>query len=171
MSNARTLAGLIDGSNIVVPSGYGLDFSANANASGMTSEVLDDYEEGTWTPRIKGNGNNNEFTATTRNGTYTKIGRLVNLTCEYIYSAVADTGLYSWMAGAPFISSSATTAEFSVYITQGSADSSIYSAMWVSDSYLGFHKNQSRASPGWMTGGNFPSSGRVYFTMSFLTTT
>lgn len=46
MSNARTLASLIDGSNIVVPSGYGLDFSANANASGMTSEVLDDYEEG-----------------------------------------------------------------------------------------------------------------------------
>ena len=54
MSNARTLASLIDGSNIVVPSGFGLDFSASANVSGMTSEVLDDYEFGSWTPVMGG---------------------------------------------------------------------------------------------------------------------
>ena len=143
MSNARILAGL-------VPDG------------------LDDYEEGTWTPRIKSNGNNTEFTATTRNGTYTKIGRLVNLTCEYAYTGTADNGFYSWMADVPFITS-ATFAEFSVYIIQGVSDTSVYSGRHVGNGYIGFHKNQNSASPGWMTGGNFPSSGTVYFTMSFIT--
>ena len=35
--------------NLVLASGSGIDFSANSNASGMTSEVLDDSED-TWTP-------------------------------------------------------------------------------------------------------------------------
>jgi hypothetical protein len=38
--------------NIVMAAGHGIDFSADANAAGMTSELLDDYEEGTWTPTV-----------------------------------------------------------------------------------------------------------------------
>lgn len=83
MSNARTLAGLIDGSNIVVPSGYGLDFSANANASGMTSEVLDDYEEGTWTPAYTpSSGAFATYTPNLNDGYYIKVGSLV--CCTFI---------------------------------------------------------------------------------------
>ena len=41
----------IEDGNLVVAAGHGIDFSATANSSGtMTSELLDDYEEGTWTP-------------------------------------------------------------------------------------------------------------------------
>jgi hypothetical protein len=36
--------------NVIVDSGKGIDFSADGQAAGMTSELLDDYEEGTWTP-------------------------------------------------------------------------------------------------------------------------
>jgi len=37
--------------NLVFSSGKGIDFSATANSSGtMTSELFNDYEEGTWTP-------------------------------------------------------------------------------------------------------------------------
>ena len=37
--------------NIVLLNGRGIDFSATGDGSGtMTSELLDDYEEGTWTP-------------------------------------------------------------------------------------------------------------------------
>jgi hypothetical protein len=39
-----------DSGNLKFPSGQGIDFSADGNAAGMTSELLDDYEEGTWTP-------------------------------------------------------------------------------------------------------------------------
>lgn len=69
-----TLAG-----NVIFASGQGLDFSATANSSGtMTSELLNDYEEGTWEPRIANDGV--AFVGTTytaRSGLYRKIGSLV----------------------------------------------------------------------------------------------
>ena len=53
-------------------SSTGIDFSGiQTNASGMTSETLDSYEEGTWTPTISG------ATFTSAEGLYTKIGRQV----------------------------------------------------------------------------------------------
>ena len=39
--------------NIVIgTSGKGIDFSATSHPAGMTSELLSDYEEGTWTPIV-----------------------------------------------------------------------------------------------------------------------
>lgn len=63
------------GVNLVVASGQGIDFSATANGSGTTtSEVLSDYEEGTWTPTFTG------FSVDpTATGTYTKVGRQVTV--------------------------------------------------------------------------------------------
>jgi len=57
-------------------SGNGIDFSATSDAGGMSSEVLDDYEEGTFTPNWDGAGGvtfsyNHQF------GWYTKIGNTV----------------------------------------------------------------------------------------------
>ena len=65
----------ITGGNLKFPSGKGIDFSSTSNSSGtMTSELLDDYEEGTWTPTI------NVGTYTTfLTSRYIKIGRLVHL--------------------------------------------------------------------------------------------
>jgi hypothetical protein len=41
----------ISDGNLVVANGHGIDFSATADSSGTTtSELLDNYEEGTWTP-------------------------------------------------------------------------------------------------------------------------
>jgi hypothetical protein len=39
------------GNLVIGTAGKGIDFSANTHAAGMTSELLNDYEEGTWTPR------------------------------------------------------------------------------------------------------------------------
>tara|TARA_R100001082_G_scaffold19261_1_gene9439 strand:+ start:481 stop:1497 length:1017 start_codon:yes stop_codon:yes gene_type:complete len=64
----------ITDNGIKVPSGKGIDFSATSDASGMTSELLDDYEEGTWTPTLD-NGNVTGYTSQV--GTYTKVGNLV----------------------------------------------------------------------------------------------
>ena len=69
---------LADG-NLSVASGHGIDFSAGGNAAGMTSELLDDYEEGTFTPNVYGAGSNNS-TWTTKTGEYTRIGNTV--TCQ-----------------------------------------------------------------------------------------
>ena len=62
----------ITNGNVVVSSGYGIDFSADGNVAGMTSELLDDYEEGTFTATFNG-------TTYSTTGYYTKIGRLVHV--------------------------------------------------------------------------------------------
>lgn len=66
--------------NIVLAQNAGIDFSNNANAAGMTSELLDDYEEGTWTPSYT--TDNVTFGSITYNiqiGRYTKIGESVTV--------------------------------------------------------------------------------------------
>ena len=70
---------IANGNLVFSTSGTGIDFSATSDASGMTSELLDDYEEGSWTPTF-----NNAGTATygVRLGRYVKVGNLVYATCH-----------------------------------------------------------------------------------------
>ena len=63
--------------NLVLSSGNGIDFSAAGNAGGMTSELLDDYEEGDWTPVVKIGGTTVSASEYNSGAKYTKIGRLV----------------------------------------------------------------------------------------------
>jgi len=70
--------------------GKGIDFSANGNASGMTSEVLDDYEEGTWTPVVDNLSGFDITTITSIDARYTKIGRKVTL--EFEFTLGSSTG-------------------------------------------------------------------------------
>ena len=93
------------GDNIVMASGKGIDFSATANGSGTTtSEVLSDYEEGTWTPTVGGTA-----TYTNQFGAYTKIGNLVTVHCSLIVNLIG-TGSAVVVSGLPF-----TCAATSVY--------------------------------------------------------
>lgn len=77
--NASGIA-LAAGANFIPASGNGIDFSADSHATGMTSELLDDYEEGTYTatltPATSGTIplNSNYDTLA-----YTKIGRVVHI--------------------------------------------------------------------------------------------
>jgi len=57
--------------NVKFENGKGIDFSPTGDASGKTSELLDDYEEGTWTPTC------NQGTLSYGHQSYTKIGRMV----------------------------------------------------------------------------------------------
>jgi hypothetical protein len=66
------------GSFVIGTAGQGVDFSANAHPAGMTSELLNDYEEGTWTPN-QGSGLTVSGTFSS-SGRYTKVGRLVHVT-------------------------------------------------------------------------------------------
>ena len=76
----NAVAARFGSTGIVMPSGKGIDFSANSNASGSTSELLDDYEEGTFTPRISVEGQASDATIDNVSGTYVKVGDLVHCT-------------------------------------------------------------------------------------------
>ena len=70
---------LANGNVVMTTSGKGIDFSATSSGSGtMTSELLNDYEEGTWVP-TQGAGLTVVGTFSS-SGTYTKVGRLVTIT-------------------------------------------------------------------------------------------
>jgi len=69
----------IDNGNLIIgTSGKGVDFSATSHPAGMTSELLADYEEGTWTPVPTGVVVNSGTPVWA--GTYTKVGRTVTAT-------------------------------------------------------------------------------------------
>ena len=61
--------------NVVLASAQGIDFSATSHPAGMTSELLADYEEGTWTPTLVASGGG--ASAADFTGRYTKIGNVV----------------------------------------------------------------------------------------------
>ena len=95
---------IANGNLVFSTSGTGIDFSATSDASGKTSELLDDYEEGTWTPDLRFAGSNTGITYSWRNGHYTKIGRQVTvrgafgLTSRGTFNATDDAFIY----GLPF---------------------------------------------------------------------
>mgnify|MGYP001219393129 CR=1 FL=1 len=78
--------------NVVVANGNGIDFSGTSDGTTMSSELLDDYEEGTFTPAFSGSSSApSGVSYSVRAGSYTKIGRSV--TC-HVYLALS-----SWSSG------------------------------------------------------------------------
>lgn len=81
----------------------GIDFSAiQTNSAGMSSEMLDSYEEGTWTPSIGGN-----TTYNIQQGTYVRVGRLVMIN-YYISIDNHGTGSARTVSGLPFTAAATT---------------------------------------------------------------
>tara|TARA_R100001369_G_scaffold88380_1_gene124878 strand:- start:330 stop:2066 length:1737 start_codon:yes stop_codon:yes gene_type:complete len=98
---------LTDG-DLAVAANHGISFAANAHAPGMSSELLDDYEEGTWTPTITFGGGSTSLTYDLQVGTYTKIGDLVTAACWCDLSAKGSSTGDAVLAGLPFTSRNLT---------------------------------------------------------------
>lgn len=116
----------VENGNLVLASGSGIDFSATANSSGtMSSELLDDYEEGTFTPVIETSGA--VHTYTTQEGHYTKIGDMVYMSLRLDIATQTNTGGTSVfrMGQLPF--ASAAEARFVVTTYGVNFDATAYS--------------------------------------------
>ena len=140
------------GNLVIGTSGKGIDFSADGQAAGMTSELLDDYEEGTWTP-TQGSGLTviGDFSSS---GVYTKIGRQV--TVLYTLSATVSmsaTGVVELFAGLPYVG--AGVSGFGAG-TNASGD-------------LIYHF-QVNSSSGFLEGGNITATPNLYGSITYLTT-
>ena len=75
-SGRMTTSGdFLPGADVILSNGRGISFANMSNNANMTSELFDDYEEGTIDTSVTG------ITASTNDvtGTYTKIGRLVHV--------------------------------------------------------------------------------------------
>jgi hypothetical protein len=85
-----------------LPNGIGFNWAYNPAAAGMTSKVLSDYEEGTWTPSFTSLTTSGTVTTT---ATYTKVGRLVHCTVSIVGTGGGTSSSFlgtTRMAGLPY---------------------------------------------------------------------
>ena len=96
-------ATLSTGNLVIGTSGKGIDFSITSHPAGMTSELLNDYEEGTFTPTPVSTVGSITSTGTLT-GRYTKIGRLVTvqITINIVNNGTGAGALY--ISSLPFAS-------------------------------------------------------------------
>jgi hypothetical protein len=89
------------GNLIIGTAGKGIDFSATSGTG--SSELLNDYEEGTWTPAYISTGAT--FAYTEQYGSYVKVGSLVTLQMRLRPSSViGTTSNDTYVTGLPFAS-------------------------------------------------------------------
>jgi hypothetical protein len=102
---------IANGNLVFSTAGKGIDFSATANSSGtMTSELLADYEEGTWTP-VDNSGAGLTFGANTK-GHYVRVGNVVNLFCRIVFPTTSNANSIN-ISGLPFAGYNPPTADVS----------------------------------------------------------
>ena len=99
--------GISNGNLVIGTSGKGIDFSANtSDGGGMSNELLDDYEEGTFTPTQA-----NVTLIDTVAGHYTKVGDLCYVSCIFQIPTTSSTGDVI-IAGLPFNCKNGTDGNF-----------------------------------------------------------
>ena len=125
LSATPTLSGdvTLSTGNLIVASGQGIDFSATPNTG--TSELLADYEEGTFTVGMT-RSDSTGFTYTpggSDSGVYTKIGRQVFV--RALFSGTFSGGLGAYrVTGLPFAPSAGNNSWFPSLIVDGSLGTS-----------------------------------------------
>jgi hypothetical protein len=91
------------GNLVIGTSGKGIDFSATPGTG--TSELLADYEEGTWTPEVfDAATGGNQGSGSSAAGNYTKVGNIVTVYC--LIASINTTGMTAgnvfYIGGLPF---------------------------------------------------------------------
>lgn len=96
------LAAFTAAGNLAFGNTLGIDFSASGNNAGATSELLNDYEEGAFTPTIIGTTISGAGTYSNQIGRYTKVGNLVTVQVFLNWTAHTGTGDMR-LSGLPFL--------------------------------------------------------------------
>ena len=135
--------------DLKVASGHGIDFSATSGSG--TSELLDDYEEGTFTPT------NTIGLTLTNNETahYTKIGRVVHIQLDCTFSGNADVSQCGIIQSLPFTSKSGCINEGSLQFYSNTSDAKLDHDDYNTRIFIG--ANESRIDIQNITNGTFQS--------------
>ena len=153
------------GNLVIGTNGKGIDFSANADSSATgastTSELLDDYEEGTWTGAASG------VTATVQNTKYTKIGRLVYVTGHIICTANATADVS--ISGLPFAIAGSengigTAMNYNVNIAGGSTYNFV---TYVQGSSIRFYRSEDNSPWLWAGSGTLNNGSQILFNVTY----
>ena len=122
---------LSTGNLIIGTSGKGIDFSATPGTG--TSELLSDYEEGTWTPSVGGTA-----TYTTQSGKYIRVGNAVSFNGRLKINSLG-TGSAFLITGLPFTSSNdGIGSSVHIGIWAGLGTTPVYVSGYVYPNFAGF---------------------------------
>ena len=128
--------------DLIMADGKGIDFSADASpAAGMTAEILDDYEEGTWIPVVSDGTNPMTMHSSYDEGYYTKIGNLVTVSGYITTTSLGSASGDIRITGLPFTVANNSAAYVSSAMGYGSglnitAGHSITIFPEINDTYL-----------------------------------
>jgi len=139
-------------------------FLASPNTS-SNPNMLDDYEEGTFTPTIRPDGTGTAWTATS-SGKYTKIGDTVFITGKIAYTAKTSTGNFAWMANLPFQPSADTEWNFVSVLEDGTGFYQMY--LDGTNGFGKFYKNNEPGASGTLIGSELgDATGTISFAFSY----
>jgi hypothetical protein len=154
--------------NVVLADGKGIDFSATAGTG--TSELFDDYEEGTWVPVVADAATGGNIGTGSRDGRYTKIGDMVFVQ-GWIVNA-NTTGLTAgnqlYVQGLPYAANSATIFRYVGSIITADVTFTQYLVPWIGAGATAFRISDVGV-------GNIPVSAATsgaadfYFTLAYKT--
>jgi len=140
-----------DGDLVIGGTGHGIDFSnSQTPAGGMTNELLDHYEEGTFTATPADAASGGNTSSSTYTGYYTKIGRQVTLIVKMLN--IDTTGLTAsndvYVQGIPFTSMSGPEAVGSSVVNANWSSSTTWvnSSILENDAFVRFHESADNAS-------------------------
>ncbi len=97
-----------DGDIKIATSGHGINFHNFSSGATINSNLLDDYEEGTWTPTYVTNGVASTVAYNIQNGFYTKVGNQVTCWGNIQTNATTWNGDYVQLDGQPFAAANTT---------------------------------------------------------------
>ncbi len=147
----------------------GINFTANTPRGGMTSQLLNWYEEGTFTPTITGSSTAITLTYTTQTGRYTRVGRLVTVTAYVQVNTISaagsgflvlNTGLWN-SDGTPVVGSvtlgKVTYTSFATAQMRGSGSSSVV-----------FYSSSTAGAPVIINATDVVSGSQIYVTITYI---
>lgn len=164
---------LNSGNLVIGTSGKGIDFSITPDPSGMTSELLADYEEGTWTPVIGGDGGTSGQSYSTQNGKYVKVGKLVTVSCDVRLSTKGTITGNVILSGLPY---TVTSGDY-----YGGGTANLIQNLGAATSMVAFHaipssttayaqKSNNNTSSAYMATADITNTTWFFITMSYIST-
>jgi hypothetical protein len=152
---------VLAGNLVIGTSGQGIDFSATPGTG--TSELLNDYEEGDWTPNVGGNA-----TYTIQTGRYVKVGKVVTVWGHILINTIG-TGNLRTIFGLPFTAENATAEGVgNVGYTQTLATAVVSCVPQIDANTTNISfMNRTAATANTAAVDLFQNSARMYFTVSY----
>ena len=111
--------------NLQFPNGQGIDFSLTTDGTGTpSSDLLDDYEEGTFTATVASTSVNVSYT--NQEGYYTKVGNMVHFSFQININVVTSNGSGDFTIGGLPYSASNSVGRYVIQTSDVNFDSTGY---------------------------------------------